>query len=102
MCVCVGGGVKVKLLWSPKGNAIVVQTHTSVDKSGESYYGESGLYMLSSDGQFDCVVPTGKEGPVFDVQWSPSGKVFVVVAGKIPAKATVRRARDPLANGTVG
>jgi translation initiation factor 2A len=88
---------EVKLNWSPIGNALIVQTHTSVDKTGESYYGESSIYMLASDASFDCVVPKGKDGPVGDVQWSPSGKVFVVVAGKTPAKATLFDAKcNPL------
>lgn len=30
-----------------------------------------------------------QEGPVHDVQWSPSGDYFITVAGFMPAKSTV-------------
>lgn len=33
------------------------------------------------------LVPLAKEGPIYDAQWSPSGKEFVVVHGFMPAKA---------------
>lgn len=34
-----------------------------------------------------------KEGPVHDVQWSPSGQHFMVVAGFMPAKTILFDAR---------
>jgi uncharacterized protein with WD repeat len=33
-----------------------------------------------------CSVAMPKEGPVHDVQWSPAGDFFVVIAGFMPAK----------------
>lgn len=30
-----------------------------------------------------------QEGPIHDVQWSPSGDFFVTVAGFMPAKSTI-------------
>lgn len=33
-----------------------------------------------------CQVPNTPEGPIHDVQWSPNGEFFVVVAGFMPAK----------------
>ena len=47
------------------------------------------MWIVCSDGSFDCAIPLSKEGPVCDVQWSPTGKEFVVVAGTMPSHATV-------------
>lgn len=79
----------VKLKWSPTGSALVIETRTDVDTSGKSYYGETGLFFLQSDGQYDCVVPLTKEGQVHDVQWDPTGRGFVVLAGPMPCNATL-------------
>ena len=35
-------------------------THTEVDKSNKSYYGETGLYLLSAAGNFDSRIVLGK------------------------------------------
>eukprot|EP00961_Rhodomonas_salina_P145026 1952119-Rhodomonas_salina.1 len=75
-------------LWSPNGAGVLVRTSTDVDTSGKSYYGESKLTFLASDGS-DLNVALGKEGPIHDVAWSPAGKEFIVVYGYIPAKATL-------------
>mmetsp|Transcript_64947 Transcript_64947/g.154959 ORF Transcript_64947/g.154959 Transcript_64947/m.154959 type:complete len:625 (-) Transcript_64947:293-2167(-) len=76
-------------LWSPTGEAVLVRITTDVDATGKSYYGESTLTFLSADGKLDGNVALGKEGPIHDVAWSPSGKEFVVVYGFMPAKATL-------------
>jgi translation initiation factor 2A len=52
-----------------------------VDKTNQSYFGETNLYFLKADGSHDGNVPLGKEGPVHDVQWSPNGEAFVAVSG---------------------
>ena len=36
-----------------------------------------------------CVCPPAKNGPIYDVAWSPSSSEFCVVYGFMPAKATV-------------
>mmetsp|Transcript_70221 Transcript_70221/g.146343 ORF Transcript_70221/g.146343 Transcript_70221/m.146343 type:complete len:631 (+) Transcript_70221:36-1928(+) len=76
-------------LWSPTGAAVLVRTSTDVDATGKSYYGESKMAYLASDGKSDSNVALGKEGPIHDVAWSPSGKEFIVVYGFMPAKATL-------------
>ena len=53
---------QVDMKWSPDGSALIVQTSTDVDTSGKSYYGETGLYFLQSDGGYDCIIPLTKEG----------------------------------------
>ena len=55
------------------GDALLVHTHSDVDKSNSSYYGTSGLYLLSADGSVSAAVPQSKEGQIHEVQWSPKG-----------------------------
>ena len=56
-------------------------TQTEVDNSNKSYYGETGLYLLSAAGNFDCRINLDKEGPIHDFAWSPNSKEFGVVYG---------------------
>ncbi|OQR94137.1 eukaryotic translation initiation factor 2A [Thraustotheca clavata] len=79
----------VKLKWAPNGSALIIETSTDVDTSGKSYYGETNLFFLQSDGQYDCSIPVTKQGPVHDVQWDPASRGFVVLAGSMPANATL-------------
>jgi hypothetical protein len=39
-------------------------THTDVDNTGKSYYGETNLYLISLDGSFDGMVDLGKLKPL--------------------------------------
>ncbi|EIE21931.1 eIF2A-domain-containing protein [Coccomyxa subellipsoidea C-169] len=77
-----------QLLWNAKGTALLALTSSDTDATNQSYYGEQKLNYLSADGKNDCIVQL-KEGPVHDVQWSPSGEHFITVAGFMPAKSTV-------------
>ncbi|TPX63014.1 hypothetical protein PhCBS80983_g00066 [Powellomyces hirtus] len=79
----------VQFNWNKLGTNVLVFTHTDVDKTGQSYYGETNLYYLSITGNFDCKVELDKAGPIHDVTWSPNAKEFVVVYGSMPAKATL-------------
>lgn len=79
----------VIMKWSPNGSSLIIQTSTDVDTSGKSYYGETGLFFLQSDGQYDCIVPLTKEGTVHDVQWDPTGRGFIVLVGSMPCNATL-------------
>ncbi|WZZ33479.1 hypothetical protein YC2023_016880 [Brassica napus] len=40
-----------------------------VDKTNQSYYGETKLHYLTVDGTHEGLVPLRKDGPVHDVQW---------------------------------
>ena len=64
-------------------------THTDVDATGQSYYGETSLYFLSITGNFDCRVDLPQPGPIHDVSWSPNSKEFIVVYGSMPARSTL-------------
>jgi len=77
------------LLWNSMGSAVLIRTHTDMDNSGKSYYGETGLYYLQADGKFESNVLLKKEGPIYDCVWAPNGKEFLVIYGFMPAQATL-------------
>lgn len=79
----------MQLKWNKRGSSILVLAQTDVDRSGKSYYGETTLYLLSTNGAFDARVTLDKEGPIHDVSWSPNSREFGVVYGYMPAKATI-------------
>lgn len=96
--------------WSPRGDSALVLTHTSVDTSGDSYYGSTNLFLLLSESPQDIrngealpVPLPGNNGsagvrPVLDVAWMPNGSkppAFCVISGKMPALASLH-------NGTTG
>ncbi|KAI1333815.1 translation initiation factor eIF-2A [Xylariaceae sp. FL0016] len=82
-------GDKVQLKWNSLGNTLIVLAQTDVDKSNKSYYGETTLYLLSTNGSVDARITLDKEGPIHDVSWSPNGKEFGVIYGYMPAKTTI-------------
>ncbi|KAJ2720084.1 hypothetical protein GGI07_004833 [Coemansia sp. Benny D115] len=80
---------KVDFHWHSLGTNVLVLTHTDVDKTGRSYYGETGLFFMAAAGNFDCRVPLDRDGPIHDVAWSPDEKEFVVSYGFMPAKTAL-------------
>ncbi|CAK5279167.1 unnamed protein product [Mycena citricolor] len=72
--------------WNDLGTQVLLLTQTEVDNSNKSYYGETGLYLLSAAGNFDCRVTLDKQGPIHDFVWNPTSKEFGVVYGFMPAK----------------
>ncbi|KAL9265128.1 Eukaryotic translation initiation factor 2A-like protein [Drosera capensis] len=80
---------RAQLHWNHGSHGLLVVAQADVDKSNQSYYGESKLSYLTTDGVYEGLVPLKKEGPVHDVQWSYSGSEFAVVYGFMPARATV-------------
>ncbi|ERN17471.1 eukaryotic translation initiation factor 2A isoform X1 [Amborella trichopoda] len=79
----------VQLHWNFGSTGLLIVAQSDVDKSNQSYYGESKLNYLTTDGSHEGLVPLRKDGPVHDVQWSPSGAQFVVVYGFMPARITL-------------
>ncbi|GMN36217.1 hypothetical protein TIFTF001_005839 [Ficus carica] len=71
----------VQLSWNQGSTGLLVVVQSDVDKTNQSYYGESKLNYLTTDGSYEGLVPLRKEGPVHDVQWSYSGSEFAVVYG---------------------
>ena len=49
----------VQYFWNAVGTNLLVFTHTDVDKTGQSYYGETNLYYLAVSGNFDCRIDLG-------------------------------------------
>ncbi|KAE9607256.1 hypothetical protein Lal_00026450 [Lupinus albus] len=78
-----------QLKWNRGSTGLLVVVQSDVDKTNQSYYGESKLCYLTIDGKHEGLVPLRKEGPVHDAQWSYSGLEFAVVYGFMPAKATL-------------
>jgi translation initiation factor 2A len=72
---------KSQIKWNNLGTQVLVLTQTDVDSTNKSYYGQSGLYILSTAGNFDCRINLDKEGPIHDFSWSPNSKEFGVVYG---------------------
>ncbi|XP_029922420.1 eukaryotic translation initiation factor 2A [Myripristis murdjan] len=79
---------RVSMLWNKKASALLVTASTEVDKTGASYYGEQTLHYLAVNGE-SAVVQLPKNGPIYDVAWSPNAAEFCVVYGFMPAKATI-------------
>uniref|UniRef100_A0A1D1ZB63 Eukaryotic translation initiation factor 2A n=1 Tax=Anthurium amnicola TaxID=1678845 RepID=A0A1D1ZB63_9ARAE len=73
----------VQLHWNHSSTGLLVLAQSDVDKTNQSYYGESKLNYLTTDGSHEGLVPLRKEGPVHDVHWSSSGHEFAVVYGCI-------------------
>jgi len=74
--------------WNKLGTALLVVAQTDVDSSNKSYYGESTLYLLSVNSGADQRIMLPKEGPVYDVAWSPESDQFGVVYGLMPARTS--------------
>lgn len=79
----------VQLIWNHGSTGLLVIAQSDVDKSNQSYYGESRLHYLTTDGSHEGLVPLRKEGPVHDVKWSSLGTEFAVVYGFMPARTTL-------------
>ncbi|KAF6161249.1 hypothetical protein GIB67_009136 [Kingdonia uniflora] len=71
----------VQLSWNLGSTGLLAVAQSDVDKTNQSYYGESKLYYLTTDGKHEGLVPLRKEGPVHDVRWSCTGSEFGVVYG---------------------
>ncbi|XP_053177466.1 eukaryotic translation initiation factor 2A isoform X2 [Scomber japonicus] len=71
---------RVTMQWNKKASAVVVTASTEVDKTGASYYGEQTLHYLAVNGE-TALVQLLKNGPIYDVTWSPNSAEFCVVYG---------------------
>lgn len=79
--------------WNSTGTSLLAHTSSDLDSSNTSYYGATGLFLLSTDGVVGAMVQQSKDGPVYDVKWSPAGDKFVVAAGNMPSHCTMYDAR---------
>mmetsp|Transcript_29764 Transcript_29764/g.81586 ORF Transcript_29764/g.81586 Transcript_29764/m.81586 type:complete len:633 (-) Transcript_29764:54-1952(-) len=83
----------VAMYWNNTGTALLVKTSVEVDDTGKNYYGGTNLYFMRPDGQEDSVVATADEGPVHDVQWSPTQDEFVLIHGVLPGNVTLHEGK---------
>ncbi|BEJ10879.1 hypothetical protein CspHIS471_0103010 [Cutaneotrichosporon sp. HIS471] len=77
---------KLTLKWNHAGTMCLFLTHTDVDNTGKSYYGETNLYLVALDGSFDGMIDLDKEGPIYDFAWNPTSRDFAVCYGYMPAR----------------
>lgn len=84
--------------WSPRGDAALIALQSTVDNTGQSYYGSSSLYLMSQQTNNDAItVPLPQEGPVLDVAWMPVAEkppCFAVAAGRMPSMASLHNGQD--------
>lgn len=96
---------EMKVHWSPKGDAALIALQSTVDTSGQSYYGSTLLFLMSPQHKDTIAVPLPQEGPVLDVSWMPNEDKppsFAVVAGKMPAMASLHNGSDGKATFVFG
>eukprot|EP00405_Crypthecodinium_cohnii_P007288 CAMPEP_0206421924 /NCGR_PEP_ID=MMETSP0324_2-20121206/1744_1 /ASSEMBLY_ACC=CAM_ASM_000836 /TAXON_ID=2866 /ORGANISM="Crypthecodinium cohnii, Strain Seligo" /LENGTH=618 /DNA_ID=CAMNT_0053886125 /DNA_START=1 /DNA_END=1857 /DNA_ORIENTATION=- len=83
----------VKMWWNHVGSALLCKTSQEVDDTGKSYYGGSHLYFLRADGEESCIVAMPDQGPIHDVQWSPTTDEFFLLHGELPCRMTLHEGR---------
>ncbi|KAG5441708.1 Eukaryotic translation initiation factor 2A [Clonorchis sinensis] len=90
----------VQLYWNDRGTDLL--TLSSTKTSEESYYGDQGLFYLTTKRSSDSAVVTmPRKGPIYDVAWRPdqsartqnetrsTEQLFAVCHGFVPASVTV-------------
>lgn len=88
-----------EIMWSASSDSYIVHTHTDVDETGQSYFGGSTVYLLSSDGSQQTELselqdPNEGTGGAADrtiqaIVWSPTRDEFVLIQGFQPAVASL-------------
>jgi len=74
-------GDSVDISWNSLGTALHMIVNQDIDRSGKSYYGKKGLFLIQSSGHFESRVTAES---IHDVKWNPNGKEFAVVYGNMP------------------
>lgn len=65
------------------GNALLLQVSTDVDRTNQSYYGRTGLHVITI-GEVNCSAVRVTDEAVHAAQWHPSGLEFAVIYGAMP------------------
>ncbi|CAL5391780.1 unnamed protein product [Camellia sinensis] len=91
----------VQLNWNSGSTGLLIVVQSDVDKTNQSYYGESKLHYLTTDGSHDGVVPLLMparatvfdkkcnallelgSGPYNTIRWNPKGKDVCWFLGRI-------------------
>lgn len=80
---------RTSLKWNSKGTHFLGHTSCDFDSTNQSYFGESRLYLLTSDDRIDMQVTMEGEAMVSDCAWSPDGQFFVALGGISPSTAVL-------------
>jgi len=99
---------EAQVQWSPRADSALVLTQTSIDSTGESYYGSSHLFLLLENdpkrpGNGSALsVPLPPEAakdaqgtvPIVSCSWVPNPTItgtvpFTVISGRMPALASL-------------
>jgi len=82
--------------WSPLGDAMLVVTQMTVDRTGTSYYGSANVYLFTMDNAIQVTLPNSKNatvGIVHDIAWNPNvtnkPPTFAMVSGAMPAMTSL-------------
>ncbi|KAJ3073114.1 hypothetical protein HDU98_002203 [Podochytrium sp. JEL0797] len=78
----------VDFMWNADGSAILIQTHTDVDKSNQSYYGKSTLQLMTTLSPYNTQI-IDLTNPIHSISWSPNSKEYIVLHGPMPSKCTL-------------
>jgi len=78
----------IDMKWNAAGTGVLLLVQAEVDKTGASYYGKQQLHYMTSKGDTQ-MISLAKEGPIYNVTWSPKGDLFAVVYGFMPARASL-------------
>ncbi|KAI9345690.1 eukaryotic translation initiation factor eIF2A-domain-containing protein [Obelidium mucronatum] len=79
----------VDFLWNADGSAVLIHTHTDVDKSNQSYYGKSTLQLLTTTAPHYTTQIIDLTNPIHSISWSPNSKEYIVLHGPMPSKCTL-------------
>lgn len=65
-----------------------MQKNSSEDRTNQSYYGSTSLYLFDDKKCDFYEIPT-YEGPIHHIAWNPNSKEFIVLSGFMPAGAVL-------------
>jgi translation initiation factor 2A len=74
-------GDSVEIAWNSLGSAVLLTVNQDIDRTGKSYYGKKGLWLIQTNSNFESRVTADS---IHDVKWNPNGKEFAVVYGNMP------------------
>lgn len=87
--VGLGKAEECTVRWAYDGSALLVLSNVVVDDSNDNYYGKTRLQFVSLESKTVSTVKLDKEGPVHDASWCPTTKEFIVIYGRMPARAVL-------------
>lgn len=87
------GAQEAAFRWEPRGSACLIVTEAAVDRTNQSYYGQTGLALWSGGDSID-LVPQAKEGPVHAARWAPEDPAADEDVGSADPSGTNKDTKD--------